>query len=125
MQYMMHNTQTIQVVEDNASIDEVITEFLNDKGYQTKVCSTGQTALMELSRNNYAVVLLDMQLPDISGNDVLLQMLKQAIETPVIIVSANPTCLRYRAQVQAIVKKPFDLFEPLDTIQRVILQIKY
>jgi DNA-binding response OmpR family regulator len=118
----MHNTQTVLVVEDDASIGEVITDFLNDEGYQIKVCSTGQTALVELSRNNYAVVLLDMQLPDMTGNDVLLQMSKQAIKTPVIAVSADTTYLEYRERVQAIVNKPFDLLELLDAIERVILQ---
>jgi DNA-binding response OmpR family regulator len=118
----MQNTQTVLVVEDDASIGELITEFLNDEGYQTKVCLTGQTALVELNRNNYAVVLLDMQLPDMTGNDVLLQILKQAIKTPVIAVSANTTYLEHRERVQAIVNKPFDLFELLDAIERVILQ---
>jgi DNA-binding response OmpR family regulator len=120
----MHNTQTVLVVEDDASIGEVITDFLNDEGYQIKVCSTGRTALVELNRNNYAVVLLDMQLPDMTGNDVLLQMSKQAIKTPVIAVSADTTYLEYRERVQAIVNKPFDLLELLDTIEQVILQTK-
>jgi CheY-like chemotaxis protein len=66
-------------------------------------------------------MLLDMGLPDMTGNDVLAQLMSQANLTPVIVVSANANQLRYRDRVQAIVHKPFDLFRMLEVVQQVIV----
>jgi DNA-binding response OmpR family regulator len=110
----------ILLVEDDESISELLTDFLSEEGYRTTVCSTGQKALIELSTNNYAVMILDMHLLDMTANEMLVHMLEQAIKTPVILVSADATALKYGEQVQAIVPKPFNLFNLLNTLQRII-----
>jgi DNA-binding response OmpR family regulator len=114
----MLNTQKILIVEDDPSINDLLSDFLSDEGYQVTPRSNGRAALAELQKDSYDLMLLDMGLPDMTGNDVLQQMMKQALETPVIVVSANANQLQFREKVQAVVNKPFDLGQLLDAIQR-------
>lgn len=114
----MLNTQKILIVEDDPSINDLLSDFLSDEGYMVTPRMNGRAALAELENDSYDLMLLDMGLPDMTGNDVLVQMMQQALETPVIVVSANANQLQYREQVQAVVNKPFDLGQLLDAIQR-------
>jgi DNA-binding response OmpR family regulator len=118
----MLNTQKILLVEDDAGISELLTDFLIEEGYEVITRSSGGTALSELAKNRYDVVLLDMGLPDMTGNDVLAQLVSQANSTPVILVSANANQLRYRDRVKAVVHKPFNLFGLLEVIEQVLVK---
>lgn len=118
----MLNTQKILLVEDDAGISDLLTDFLSEEGYVVITRSSGGAALLELAKNKYDVMLLDMGLPDMTGNDVLAELVRQAEPTPVILVSANANQLRYRERVQAVVHKPFNLFGLLEVIQQVIVK---
>jgi two-component system, OmpR family, KDP operon response regulator KdpE len=117
----MVNSQKILLVEDDPGIIELLSDFLIDEGYEVTTRSSGGAALLELASNSYAVMLLDMGLPDMTGNDVLAQLVSQVNPTPVIVVSANANQLRYRDRVQAVVHKPFDLFGLLEVIEQVLV----
>jgi DNA-binding response OmpR family regulator len=118
----MPNIQKILVVEDNLAISEFVSEFLSEEGYEVTTRSRGGAALLELTKNRYDVMLLDMGLPDMTGNDVLAQLVSQANPIPVIVVSANANQLRYRGRVQAVVHKPFNLVGLLEVIQQVLVK---
>jgi DNA-binding response OmpR family regulator len=117
----MINTQKILLVEDDPTISDLLSDFLIDEGYEVTTRSSGGAALLELAKNSYAVMLLDMGLPDMTGNDVLAHLVSRVNPTPVILVSANANQLRYRERVQAVVPKPFDLFGLLEVVQQVIV----
>jgi two-component system, OmpR family, response regulator len=118
----MLNSQKILLVEDNLAISELISEFLSEEGYEVTTRSSGGAALLELAKNRYDVMLLDMGLPDMTGNDVLAQLVLEINPTPVILVSANANQLGYRDRVQAVVHKPFNLVGLLDVIEQVLVK---
>jgi DNA-binding response OmpR family regulator len=117
----MSNLTKILLVEDDADLTDLLTYFLNENGYEVTGCSRGQAALLMLQQSEYDVILLNMKLPDISGNEVLVEISKQEVKTPVIIVSGNTDLLQQRERVQAVVSKPFDLYRLLDIIERALL----
>jgi DNA-binding response OmpR family regulator len=111
----------VLVVEDDPSITELLAELLTEEGYSVVCCSQGRMALSQLQKENYSLMLLDMGLPDISGNEVLVQMLKLKLArsepAPVVIVmSANLHQLEYREQVHALIAKPFNLAHLLHVV---------
>ncbi|TRX72057.1 PAS domain-containing protein [Carboxylicivirga sp. M1479] len=59
------------VVDDVASNQEVLDLFLNDVGIETTAISTGRNAVDLMEHNIYDVVLLDINMPDMNGFDVL------------------------------------------------------
>lgn len=77
------------VVEDDLSLLEVMTNFLEGERYVVETASTFQQALRKVEDYDYDCILLDVMLPDGSGLD-LLKALREANRFPsVIILSAR------------------------------------
>jgi len=83
-------SKTVLIVEDNALNLKLFDDLLTHYGYTTIVTGRGETALELARQNTPDLILLDMQLPDISGMDAA-RRLKADEETraiPVIAVTA-------------------------------------
>ena len=78
----------ILVVEDDTDINNVISDALSKSGYSCTQAFSGTEALLYLERENYALAIMDLMLPGLSGED-LLPKLKEKQQIPVIIVSAK------------------------------------
>lgn len=80
----------ILVVEDSADLNELFCRRLQKGGYQTRPAYTLRQAISEVQREAPRVIVLDLELPDGSGAEVL-PLLKggQFADTKVIVVSAN------------------------------------
>jgi len=79
----------ILVVEDDAFIRDISTIKLTHKGYTVVPVPDGYSAKEALSKDSFDVVLLDIDLPDISGLQILKEMREseKQKEIPVIIFS--------------------------------------
>ncbi len=64
----------ILIVEDDPFIRDISTLKLTEHGYDVVVASDGTTALSRLKASEFDVVLLDLDLPDISGKEILKSM---------------------------------------------------
>ena len=79
---------TILIVEDDASFRRVLEYQLNEAGYKTTIAENGEKALELFSEHRYQVVLTDLNLPKLGGEEVLKQIKQQSPDTPVIILTA-------------------------------------
>jgi DNA-binding NtrC family response regulator len=79
---------TILIVEDDASFRRVLEYQLTEAGYKTTVAENGKQALELFTGHRHQVVLTDLNLPEISGEEVLKHIKQQSPETPVIILTA-------------------------------------
>ena len=61
----------ILIVEDDADLSAVLADCLRHEGYATDLAGTGVEALDRLSRGEYDVMLLDRDLPVLSGDEVM------------------------------------------------------
>jgi signal transduction histidine kinase len=68
---MKPGPRKILVVDDEATLAEVIADLLGRRGYQTSVVLNGREAIEEVFKESPDLVLLDLNLPDIAGADVL------------------------------------------------------
>jgi DNA-binding response OmpR family regulator len=78
----------ILVVEDEGKVAGFIERGLKAELYTVDVASDGETALHQLKHSAYDLVVLDLNLPDMSGNDVLRQIRKSASPVPVLVLTA-------------------------------------
>lgn len=110
----------ILIAEDYSDISQLVGDVLRDEGYQVVVVDRGADVLPAAIRARPALILLDLSLPDVPGNDVLQQLWlsPETCGTPVVIVSAYSDQLRRAPQVRAIVNKPFDLATLLDAVRQ-------
>lgn len=115
---------SILIVEDDMNINGLLKEALEKVDYLCTQAFSGTEARMLLAMNRYSVVLLDLMLPGISGEEVLQEIRKQG-NTPVIILTAKDTIDDKVEVLQSgaddYVTKPFDIKEVL---ARVAVQIR-
>ncbi|BAU94804.1 two-component system response regulator [Corynebacterium suranareeae] len=79
---------TILIVEDEESLADPLAFLLRKEGFNTIIAGDGPTALVEFSRNEVDIVLLDLMLPGMSGTDVCKE-LRTVSSVPVIMVTAR------------------------------------
>jgi len=109
---------TILVVEDEATLRQVITRNLEVRGHAVRGAETATEALRHLGDWTPDLMLLDINLPDRSGWDVLRELREQGMHVPTVIVSAvrvSPARLE-EFQPVGYLPKPF----PLDALLRLV-----
>lgn len=81
--------QTILVVEDDKGLQKYLKELLLDNGYSIKIAGDGIEALDTLTRTQPDLLVLDLGLPNMSGEAVCSEVRKKYPELPVIILTAK------------------------------------
>ena len=72
--FSIQSSFKILVVEDNPVIQFVVSSMLEELGYRFDIAKDGQTAIEFAHTNNYSLILMDIDLPDISGIQVAEQL---------------------------------------------------
>lgn len=132
----------ILIVEDDQSVGEMLTMLLEAEGYEVVLVHTAPAAMNILMQDHAvlsngssmalasgdtlpAMVLLDLQLPGMSGEDLIKQLgqMRQA-SPPIIVLSAKRQAALDEAAtmkgVAAVIAKPFPIEELLDRISVVM-----
>ena len=78
----------ILVVEDEPSFSDALSYMLSREGFEVALAATGPAALAEFDRGGADLVLLDLMLPGLSGNEVCRQ-LRTRSTVPVIMLTAK------------------------------------
>lgn len=78
----------ILIVDDEKEIAELISDALNDEGFETTIKYEGISAIEEIKNNNYDLILLDIMMPSLSGIEVC-QEIRNITTCPIIFVTAK------------------------------------
>jgi len=79
----------ILVVEDEPEMQFVLRENLEFEGYRVTTTETGEGALAELAKRQYALMILDIMLPGMSGYEVCREVRARGLRTPMIALTAR------------------------------------
>ncbi len=82
-------TATILVVEDEENARTYIVDYLESEGYEALSAANLEEARSHLEQDNADIVLLDVQLPDGYGPDLLEETAQFAIRPPIILITAH------------------------------------
>jgi DNA-binding response OmpR family regulator len=125
---MVQDTRQILIVEDDEDTAEVVCTLLNQAGYTASAVDRGQAALQEISSGSPDLVLLDLNLPDIHGLDVLKQIRERSF-LPMIVLSGYT---RERDKVSALeagaddyLAKPFSPEELVARVKALLRRINW
>lgn len=78
----------ILIIEDDSKISKMLQTLLMKNNYDTETAFSGTEAILLLEKNSFDLILLDLMLPGLSGEEVLKRITKE-YETPVICISAK------------------------------------
>lgn len=84
-------THTALVIEDDTALQTYIKELLIENGYQVIVAGDGIEGQQKIDDKMPDIVLLDLNLPKVSGESVCRQLRKDYPELPIIILTAKDT----------------------------------
>lgn len=114
----------VLVLDDDPSMQRLISALLRRKGYRVDVVSGATQALEKIGTVKYAVMLLDLMTPTEGGMTVIKHLRERdpGMLRRVIVVTASPdSILKFvDADVAAIVHKPFEHAALLAAVDRVV-----
>jgi CheY-like chemotaxis protein len=81
----------VLVVEDDYATSKLLGNYLNKWGYEPTIVNSGEQALKAVEKENFLAVLMDIDLPDVNGLELLktLRTHKNTQHTPVIVCSVE------------------------------------
>src|SRR5512147_1966503 len=119
--------ERVLVVDDNLSIQKLVSVNLQARDYAVEVAGTGEEALRLFKEGEYDLVILDLILPGMSGIDVCA-LIRQGSEVPIVVLSARED---EELKVHALdtgaddyVTKPFSPKELLARVRAVMRRAK-
>lgn len=104
----------ILVVEDDNDINKMLARLIEKSGYDVVQAYSGTEAMLHIENNEFDLILLDLMLPGITGEE-LLQKIRKTKEMPVIVISAKidkqVKIDLLRMGADDYITKPFDIEE--------------
>ena len=111
----------ILLVEDEPGLVMTLTDRLAREGYAVESSSDGESGLERAAAAPFDLVLLDVMLPRLSGFDVMRELRRRAIDTPVIMLTARgqvvDKVVGLKLGADDYVTKPFEMVELLARIE--------
>lgn len=80
--------KNILVVDDEIKIVEVISLYLKNEGYEVVFATNGREAIDKYKSNDIDLIILDLMLPDISGEDVCKEI-REISDVPIVMLTAK------------------------------------
>jgi two-component system OmpR family response regulator len=116
----MRSIHRILVVDDDLSILDLLTSVLRDEGYDVLPAAGGAQALVLARTQRVDCMLLDMRMPDVSGQDVARELRSEGRHFPIIIVSASPDAGDFAREIGAagFIEKPFAITDVTNAVER-------
>lgn len=114
----------ILVIEDDVSLCELLRYGLENEQFEVQMCHDGHEGLLAAMENRHDLILLDRMLPGICGEEVLKQMRMEAVDTPVIFITALGEAAEkidgLDLGADDYLAKPFDVGELMARIRSVM-----
>ncbi|HYK04907.1 MAG TPA: response regulator transcription factor [Thermoanaerobaculia bacterium] len=103
----------VLVVDDEAAIRALVAKIVERAGYPVDTARDGAEAIEKLEGTEYAVIVLDLMMPNIDGYGLIRHLKERGGNRPAIIVISAGDSAAFRqldgAVVHSILRKPFDI----------------
>ena len=121
----MREKPSLLIIDDDENIRETLSDIFQEKGYLTETAKNGLQAIQKSQVKFYNIALIDVQLPDITGVELLRTFREKYPSRMNIIITAHATVKTATDAVNlganAYIMKPID-FRKLDQIIKQCLK---
>jgi DNA-binding response OmpR family regulator len=113
---------TVLIVEDNPSLRGMLADALHSCGYTVVEAADGEEALDVAQLSQPALILLDLNLPVISGFSFVDAVQSRGVDAPILLVSADPRApkMAHDQQVVGYIAKPFEIDALLGAVESAL-----
>jgi two-component system repressor protein LuxO len=118
---MASERPSVLIVEDSLSLGAVYRGYLRDEPYEVSHVPDGMSAMARMSRNPPDAVLLDLQLPDMDGMEILRHVHENHMPVSVVIITGHASVDR---AVDAMRFGAFDFVEKPLTAERLLVTVR-
>lgn len=122
----LESTYKILIVDDETVIRELVFQLLERPGWTIDVASGGMQALAMLENDTYDLLVVDKNMPDVSGFDIIVKARETNPGIPTIMITAYPSRdlpdLLKQFAVDACVTKPFDVATFGATVKKLLMR---
>ncbi|CAA6802227.1 MAG: Two-component system response regulator [uncultured Sulfurovum sp.] len=114
----------ILLLEDDIILQEIMSEFLQEEGYDVEAYFDGEKALDAIASRTFDMLLLDVNVPNINGFEILSYLREIGNTTPAIYITSlsgiSDLKKGFAIGADDYLKKPFELEELDARIQRIV-----
>jgi len=105
----------ILLIEDDSTLNDTITDYLIFKGNQLTSLEDGGDAIKVIDKSNFDLYIIDINIPQINGLEIVKYIRQKDLQTPIIMITASMELANvksaYRNGCDDYLKKPFYLEE--------------
>ncbi len=105
----------ILIADDEEDIRWILETSLKKSGFEVECAENGEDTVRKACEESYSLILLDINMPDMNGFDVLTQLRNREVDSPIIFITAQNTVSNAIDSIQLgaydYLTKPFDLEE--------------
>lgn len=120
----MTNNKHILVVEDELKVATFIKKGLQTQSFEATIASDGEGAISLLAEQNFDLIILDLNLPDMSGLDVCKHIRESNTRVPILMLTALGTMADklsgFEVGTDDYMVKPFDFMELLVRVKALL-----
>ena len=102
----------ILVADDEETVRNILKKFFTGKNYDVEIAASGREAIEKLGSYDPNILLLDLQMPDMNGEEVLRHIDENNLKVGVIIITGHPGTIKDKKLLNKTydyIVKPFDL----------------
>ncbi len=116
--------RSILVIDDEEIVRDMLTKVLEEEGYSVDTAQDGKSAIKICEKQHFDAALIDINLPDINGTDLLGKLKAIRPKMVRIIITGHPSIENAVKAVNeksdGYILKPFDIPQLLETIKKMI-----
>jgi CheY-like chemotaxis protein len=116
-----HNP-VVLVVEDDPAVRELIADVLDEVDFEAVAVADGSTALLTMQTLHVDLITLDLDLPGLSGSELLRIIHERKHPAPpvIVITSSAPISRELQVKAQGTLTKPFDVDDLIGMIRDLL-----
>lgn len=115
---------SVLIVDDDSGIREMLSTVLDDEGFMVETAENGKQAIKACEKSPFDVALIDIELPDIKGTELLNRLKKIQPKMIKIIITGHPALesamKAVNERADGYVLKPFEIKELLNKIKELL-----
>jgi DNA-binding NtrC family response regulator len=119
-------SDSVLVVDDDPGVRVMLSSVLNDEGYVVEAVENGKEAIKACEKSFFDVALIDVELPDMKGTELLDKLKKLQPKMVRIIITGHPSLesamKAVNERADGYVLKPFEVTELLEKIKKLLTE---